>query len=112
MKQEHKISQSTYAKLANKLETSDLSLPVIVEILKEHPNRKDEKIGSVEGLRKKFCLLTGEYKAGNKTTRNEIVAILDELRGRNLITEKQYIGCNDWLNEEDGDFALKICEKL
>ena len=67
----------------------------------------------MEGLRKKFCLLTGEYKAGNKPTRNEIVAILDELRGRNLITEKQYIGCNDWLNqEEDEDFALKLCEKL
>ena len=120
LKQEQKISQSAYAKLADKLETSDLSLPVIVKILKEHPNRKDEKIGqgviylptSIEGLRKKFCLLTAEYKAGNKTTRNEIVAILDELRDRNFITEKQYIGCNEWLNEEDDDFALKICEKL
>ena len=103
LKQEHKISQSAYAKLSDKLETDDLSLPVIVKILKEHPNRKDEKIGqgvvylptSVEGLRKKFCLLTAEYKAGNKTTRDEIVAILDELRDRDHITEKQYIGCND-----------------
>ena len=120
LKQEQTISQSAYAKLSDKLESDDLSLPVIVEILEEHPNRKNEKIGqgviylptSIEGLRKKFCLLTGEYKAGNKTTRNEIVAILDELRGRNLITEKQYIGCNDWLNEEDDDFALKICDKL
>ena len=68
---------------------------------------------SVEGLREKFCLLTGEYKAGNKTTRDEIIAILDELRRRDLITEKQYIGCNDWLNEgEDDDPTFKICEKL
>ena len=122
LKQEQKISESAYAKLVDKLETDDLSLPIIVGILKEHPNRKDKKIGqgvvylpaSVEGLREKFCLLAAEYKAGNTTTRNELVAVIDELRRRDLITEKQYIGCNDWLNEEEEgeDFALKICDKL
>ena len=35
-------------------------------------------------------LLFGEYHAGNTTTYNEIIAILDELRRQNAITEQSY----------------------
>ena len=118
LKREHKLSWQAYDELAKHLETSDLSLPDIIKVLKAHPNRKDEKIGhgvvylpgTVEGLYEKFCLLVAEYKAGNTTTRNEIVAVLDELRNRNLITEKQYTGCNNWLS--DDDCVQDICDKL
>ena len=57
----------------------------------------------------------GEYKAGNTTTRNEIVAVLDQLRDRNAITEKQYIGCNGWLhivNDYDDDCIQTLCDEL
>ena len=97
-----------------------MSLADIIKVLKAHPNRNDEKIGhgvvylpgTVEGLCEKFCLLVAEYKAGNTTTRNEIVAILDELRNRKVITEKQYTGCNNWLSDEDEDCVQDICDKL
>ena len=35
-------------------------------------------------------LLLGEYHAGNTTTYNEIVAILDVLKRQNAITEQPY----------------------
>ena len=44
----------------------------------------------INSLKEKLQLLLGEYAAGNKTTRNQIVAILDNLRGRKKISEKQY----------------------
>ena len=37
----------------------------------------------INSLVQKLQLLVGEYVAGNKTTRNEIIAILDNLKGRN-----------------------------
>ena len=44
----------------------------------------------INSLVQKLQLLVGEYVAGNKTTRNEIVAILDNLKGRNKIQEEEY----------------------
>ena len=57
-----------------------------------------EKIGGgviflprdIGGLQQKLMLLFGEYHAGNTSTYNEIVAILDELRRQNGITEESY----------------------
>ena len=46
--------------------------------------------GDIAGLQQKLLLLLGEYRAGNTTTYNEIVAALDELRRRNAISEQQY----------------------
>ena len=51
--------------------------------LKRFPDRKDSVSGagieflpsSVDGLFEKLALLSGEYKAGNTTTRNELVAV-------------------------------------
>ena len=44
----------------------------------------------IDGLQQKLMLLLGEYHAGNTTTYNEIVAILDELKRQNAITEQSY----------------------
>ena len=46
--------------------------------------------GDIAGLQQKLLLLLGEYRAGNTTTYNEIVAALGELRRRNVISEQQY----------------------
>ena len=53
-------------------------------------------------LKDKLCLLAAEYDAGNTTTRNEIVAILDRLRAQNFIAEEEYDELNDWLDRSDG----------
>ena len=39
----------------------------------------------------------GEYRAGNTTTRNELVAVLDQLRDLDGITEKEYKAFNSKL---------------
>ena len=41
-------------------------------------------------LTNRLQLLVAEYKAGNTTTRNEIVAITDELKRKDIIDSKQY----------------------
>ena len=46
--------------------------------------------GDIAGLRQKLLLLLGEYHAGNTTTYNELVAVLDELRKQNAISEQKY----------------------
>ena len=130
LKQEHTISRSAFEKLHSEDEVSDLTIPYIIEVLKAHPDREDEEVtttngrggvvflpGTDVGLLQKLCLLTAEYDAGNKTTRNEIVAILDRLYDRKGITEKDYNECNNWLDAEEGDHdkkghVQKICNKL
>ena len=130
LKREQKLSKSAFEKLRQEDEVSDLTLPYIVKVLKAHPNRKDEEDaianghggvvflpGTVGGLLQKLCLLTAEYDAGNKTTRNQIVAILDQLYDRKVITEEDYIECNNWLDAEEDDHdkkgrVQKICDKL
>lgn len=52
---------------------------------------------TIKALKKKLCLLVGEYRAGNTTTRNELVAVLDQLRDLNGITEKEYKAFNSKL---------------
>ena len=53
--------------------------------------------GTIKALNEKLKLLIGEYSAGNTTTRNEIVSILDVLRKRKLMTEKEYTTINNLL---------------
>ena len=54
----------------------------------------------IKGLEKKFEILLGEYRAGNKTsTRNEIVAIADELLRRKVIPRQEYRDINTYLAE-------------
>ena len=55
----------------------------------------------MEGLEEKLALLLAEYNAGNTTTHNEIVAILDELKRRDAIDEEDYIKCNNLLSGID-----------
>ena len=47
--------------------------------------------GNIDGLRRQFHLLFAESRAGNKSsTRNQIVAILDELLRRNYLSQREY----------------------
>ena len=45
-------------------------------------------------LTNRLQLLIAEYKAGNTTTRNGIVAITDELRRKDIIDSEQYKALN------------------
>ena len=64
-------------------------------------NEKDQKKGTgivflpgdINGMIEQLHLLLAEYRAGNKTaTRNQIVAILDQLLKRNYLTQDEYNG--------------------
>ena len=47
--------------------------------------------GDINGLIEQLRLLLGEYRAGNKSsTRNKIVAILDQLLRRNYLNQEEY----------------------
>ena len=51
----------------------------------------------IKGLWQKLKLLGAEYRAGNKTTHNELVAVLDELKRQGGITEEEYTDINSSL---------------
>ena len=113
---EHQISHNAYEKLIE--DDTAYSLPSIVKVLKAHPHRRDDAVingrgmviylpGTKQGLKDKLCLLVAEYEAGNTMTRNEIVAILDRLRDRDLIDEEAYTEFNDWLIKSDGSDSSK-----
>ena len=53
--------------------------------------------GDIKGLVTKLELLLAEFHAGNRTTRNEIVSILDELRRRKEISRERYQSINNYL---------------
>ena len=53
----------------------------------------------IPGLFSKLALLIGEFKAGNLCTRNEIVAILDELKRRGKLPVKGYREINNILSK-------------
>ena len=49
--------------------------------------------GDISGLIKQFHLLLAEFHAGNKSsTKNQIVAILDDLLRRNYLNQEEYKG--------------------
>ncbi len=52
---------------------------------------------TIKALREKLDLLIGEYKAGNTATRNELIAVLDQLRSRKAVTEDDYKAINSAL---------------
>ena len=55
--------------------------------------------GDINALIEKLHLLLAESRAGNKSsTRNEIVAILDELRRRNYLNQEEYNGVCEQLS--------------
>lgn len=53
--------------------------------------------GNIKGMTEKLNLLLAEFTAGNKTTRNEIVSLLDELLRRKVITKREYQNSNSFL---------------
>ena len=54
--------------------------------------------GNIKDLETKLTYLSGEYRAGNRSsTRNEIVPILDELLRRKSISRKEYKEINNFL---------------
>ena len=53
--------------------------------------------GDIKGLHTRLNLLLAEYVAGNRSTRNEIVGILDELKRRKSISRKEYTDINSFL---------------
>ena len=58
--------------------------------------------GDIQGLLSKLGLLLAEFKAGNYNTRNQIVAILDELKRRKQLTNKKYKEINTFLSKGTG----------
>ena len=54
---------------------------------------------TIKGLFEKLKLLAAEFIAGNTTTRNELTAVLDQLRKRNSITEKEYTTINTLISK-------------
>ena len=58
--------------------------------------------GDIQGLLTKLGLLLAEFKAGNYNTRNQIVAILDELKRRKQLTNKKYKEINNLLSKGSG----------
>ena len=67
------------------------------EAWKEKDQKKGTGIvflpGDIRGLIEQFHLLLAEYRAGNKVaTKNQIVAILDQLLKRNYLTQEEYNG--------------------
>ena len=53
--------------------------------------------GDIKGLSTKLNLLLAEFRAGNTSTRNEIVSILDELSRRKRISRQEYTDINTFL---------------
>ena len=53
--------------------------------------------GDIRGLHTKLNLLLAEFHAGNTSTRNEIVSILDELLRRKRISREEYTDINTFL---------------
>ena len=53
--------------------------------------------GDMKGLTNKLNLLLAEFRAGNTSTRNEIVFILDELLRRKRMSRKEYTEINSFL---------------
>ena len=45
---------------------------------------------TIKALKEKLAVLLAEYQAGNTTTRNELVPVLDQLRLRKAISESKY----------------------
>lgn len=54
---------------------------------------------TIKGLFEKLKLLAAEFIAGNTNTRNELIAVLDQLRNRSLITEKEYTTINTLVSQ-------------
>ena len=55
---------------------------------------------TIKGLFEKLKLLAAEFIAGNTNTRNELIAVLDQLRNRSLITEKEYTTINTLVSSQ------------
>ena len=56
--------------------------------------------GDIKGLQKKLHYLLGEYHAGNiSATRNQIVAIADELLRRNHLSRAEYNNINNFIQK-------------
>ena len=56
--------------------------------------------GDIKGLQTKLCYLLGEFRAGNTTTREEIVPISDELLRRKKISQKEYKQINSFIQQQ------------
>jgi len=54
--------------------------------------------GDIKGLETKLNLLLAEFQAGNTSTRNEIVFILDELLRRKRMSRKEYTEINNYVS--------------
>ena len=73
---------------------------MLEKILPEEGKKKGEGVflpGDIKGLTTKLNLLLAEFRAGNTSTRNEIVFILDELLRRKRISRKEYTEINAFL---------------
>ena len=62
----------------------------------------------ISTLKSKLSVLIGEFAAGNTTTRNQIVAILDNLRERNELSEADYRYTNSLLQSYDASSVVHM----
>ena len=99
------IQQNSRPQLTKKYQLIKKALEEEDEELDESKKEDGEKGGygihflpsTIKALFEKLKLLAAEFIAGNTTTRNEIVAILDQLRTRKQISEKEYTAINTLL---------------
>ena len=74
------------------------------KLLKDLEERRDGDgiflPGDIKGLTTKLHLLLAEFHAGNTSTRNEIVFILDELLRRKQISKIEYRDINNYISDD------------
>ena len=108
------INNPSGVQVTSKPERTNKYKNFLVKIVEEeHEMKNEERERDDEGMPKgkgiqflpstikelfvKLKLLAAEFIAGNTTTRNELVAVLDQLRERGLISEKEYTTINTLL---------------
>ena len=86
---------------------SEKWIKILRPIWINRPSSIQEKTGGVIYLSQnpieltnRLALLIAEYQSGNKTTQNEIVAIIDTLLKQNILTKDQYKKLNSSLFEK------------
>ena len=97
----HPLISTKRNELLGKQKSEDEKHKLLLDSYPDKENGSVKKGGSVyflpsdiDGLWQKVILLRAEYKAGNTTTRNELVAVLDELKRRDQITDDEYSKLN------------------
>ena len=97
-----KASEQWSKSIKESLEPIHEELKTVSENLKREPVVSASGIqflpGDIKGLETKLNLLLAEFRAGNTSTRNQIVFILDELLRRKQMSRKEYTEINNYVS--------------